>query len=226
MHKKLVTFMVVCTFLAATFTGIQNIVNTKIAVDGVYNASPSPTLGPPMPTVLEICPPETCVKGIVTEYDASKFLCSGKKCWQSSHGAWWTKTAPAAARWVYASPADCKANPEWKCYLKDFGSYSKLVRSYSANLTVYAAPGPELRKLISKAYGGFPSLWHKEPYVKVRFWQILPSGATVSNIIYVVDVCNCQRMADFSPAAWNLFEKVPAPGGGWRHTLYAEVVKP
>jgi len=226
MHKKLVTFMVVCTFLAATFAGIQKTVNTNNAVDGVDNPSPSPTLGPPTPSQVVICPPETCVKGVVTTYDASNHLCAGQKCWYSKFGARWTPTAPKAQRWVIASKQECRLYPEWDCYLKDFGSYSKLVRPYYAKLTVYAAAGPELRKLISKAYDGFPPLWHRAPYVKVRFWQILPDGREVSNIIYIVDTCSCERMADFAPGSWDLFVKVPAKGGGWHHSLYAEVVKP
>jgi hypothetical protein len=226
MHKKLVTFMAVCTFLAATFVGIQKTVNTNIAVDGVYDASPTPTLGPPVPPAGPICPPETCVKGVVTTYDASTHLCSGQRCWYSKFGAWWTPTAPKSLRWVIASKKECSRHPEWGCYLKDFGSYNKLVRPYYAKLTVYAAAGPELRKLIAKAYGGFPPLWHRAPYVKVRFWQILPDGTEVSNIIYIVDVCACERMADFAPGSWDLFVKVPAKGGGWHHSLYAEVVKP
>ena len=226
MHKKLVTFMVVCTFLAATFIDIQKIVNTKISVDGVYDASPSPTLGPPVPENQPICPPETCVTGVVTTYDASNHRCAAKECWATATGAWWTTTAPKALRWVNVSKEACKLHPEWHCYQKDFGSFKKLVRPYYANMTVYAAAGPELRQLISKAYGRFPSLWHMKPYVKVRFWQILPDGTEVSHIIYIVDTCNCERMADFSPGAWDLFVKVPAKGGGWHHSLYAEVVKP
>lgn len=226
MHKKLVTSMVVCTFLAVMFIGTQKIVNTKIVVDGVYNASPSPTLGPPKPEKAEICPPETCVTGIVTTYDASTHRCAGQKCWTTATGAWWTRTAPESLRWVSASKEACDGHPEWNCYHKDFGSFKKLVRPYYANLKVYAAAGPNLRKLIAKAYGGFPSLWHRVPDVKVRFWQILPDGTEVSNIVYIVDTCSCTRMADFSPGAWKLFVKVPAKGGGWHHTLYAEVVKP
>jgi len=188
----------------------------------LFQVSPEPVIKVD-PT---FCDPQSCAFGVATTYNAENHACAGQKCWVTKYGAWWTKTAPRSKRWISASEQGCKKHPEWKCYYKHFSTWRKLVRPYSANLTVYAAAGPELRKLISKAYNGFPRLWHIEPHVLVRFWQVLKSGAVVSQEILIVDVCSCERLADFSPGAWKLFKKVNLSTGGWDHHLYAEVVKP
>jgi hypothetical protein len=94
------------------------------------------------------------------------------------------------------------------------GSWRKLVRPYAANLKLYAAAGPALKKAIAKAYGGWPSIWHRRPFIQVRFSVKLPNGVTLSQVAYVVDTCICQglrnnpnddRIVDMSPKLWSVF---------------------
>ena len=201
------------------------VIKKFIAVDGY---DPLPTLDTtPVANDPNVCDPLICVYGIVTTYDASNHLCKEDKCWFSRYGAWWTKTARRADRWIVASKSACKKHPEWHCYIKHIGSYNPIVRPYYAKMTVYAAAGPKLWKLIKKAYGGkVPAMWHIKPFIRVRFWQVLKDGTVDMHVIYVVDQCNCQRMADFSPAAWELFDHQHLTTGGWNHNLHAEVILP
>lgn len=220
--KKIVVLVTFISLLAGMITvaEIQR-VNDLFPIDGYDNrvlTQPAPSSNP--------CPADTCTYGVATTYDATNHACAGQRCWVTKTGAWWTTKAPKSLRWVSVTKPACKKHPEWHCRYKKYRTWSDLVRPYFANMKVYAAAGPELRKLISKAYGGFPSLWHKVPFVRVRFTQVLPSGAKISNIIYIVDTCSCERLADFSPAAWHLFEQPHLKTGGWDHHLYAKVILP
>ena len=156
---------------------------------------------------------ETTVKGLYTPYDASNMRCAGKRCAPTDYGSWWTTTAHPPAQSVSVSPRRCKAHPEWNCYKRDMGGWKKLVRPYAANLEYYAAAGPLLIKAIKRVYGGqFPSIWHKEPFLRVRFSAELPNGTIISRIAFVVDRCICQgrhkdqnddRVVDMSRALWS-----------------------
>jgi len=174
---------------------------------------------------------ETTVKGLYTPYDASKMHCIGKTCERTTHGSWWTTTAARSSQWVSASPKRCKAHPEWNCYKREMGGWKKLVRPYAANLEYYAAAGPLLIKAIKSAYGGkFPSIWHKEPFLRVRFSAELPNGTIISRIAFVVDRCICEgrhtdpndnRVVDMSRALFAAF--YPARAAGNRR-ITAEVL--
>jgi len=174
---------------------------------------------------------ETTVKGLYTPYDASKMHCVGRTCERTTYGSWWTTTAAPSSQWVSVSPKRCRAHPEWNCYKRDMGGWKKLVRPYAANLEYYAAAGPLLIKAIKSAYGGkFPSIWHKEPFIRVRFSVQLPNGTTLSRIAFVVDRCICQgrhkdpnddRIVDMSRALFAAF--YPARAAGNRR-ITAEVL--
>ena len=165
---------------------------------------------------------ETTVKGLYTPYDAGSMHCVGKTCEPVSNGSWWTETASKSSQWVSASPKRCAKHPEWHCYKKDMGGWKKTVRPYAANLEYYAAAGPLLIKAIKRAYGGkFPSIWHKEPFIRVRFSVQLRSGAILSRIAYVVDRCICQgrhndpnddRVVDMSRALFGAFYQARVEG--------------
>ena len=185
--------------------------------------------------VLGALPPawinQTTVRGLYTPYNAANHHCVGRTCERTSYGAWWTTSAPESSRWVSASPSGCKKHPEWNCYKLDMGGWKKSVRPYSADLTFYAASGSLLTKAIKHAYGGnFPSIWHKKPFIRVRFSAEMPNGSLISTIAFVVDRCICQgrrsdpndnRVVDMSPALWSFF--YPARAAGNRR-INAEVL--
>lgn len=176
---------------------------------------------------------ERTVRGLYTPYDASMMRCSGRKCSQTPHGSWWTTTAHSSSQWVSASPKACARHPEWDCYKRDMGGWKKLVRPYAANLEYYAAAGPLLIKAIKRAYGGqFPSIWHRQPHIRVRFSVELPNGTTLSRIAFVVDRCICQgrrtdpdddRVVDMSRALWSYFAAARTAGN---RRITAEVLLP
>jgi hypothetical protein len=176
---------------------------------------------------------DTTVRGLYTPYDASTMHCVGKRCEQADYGSWWTMTAAPSSRWVSVSQQRCKAHPAWGCYRKDMGGWRKWVRPYSANLTLYAAAGPLLKKAIRRAYGGqIPSIWHREPFIRVRFSVRLASGRLISQVAYVVDMCICKgshkdpnddRIVDMSRDLWAIFYPARAEGN---RRITAEVIAP
>jgi len=170
------------------------------------------------------------VRGLYTPYDASTMHCAGKHCAKAKHGAWWTTTAHPSTQWVGATARGCRLHPAWGCYKRDMGGWRKLVRPYEANLTYYAAAGRLLRRIIREQYGRMPSIWHKRPFIRVRFSATMPNGITISRIAYVVDKCICEgrhtdpndeRVVDMSRALWRVF--YPARLAGNRRIL-AEVM--
>ena len=174
---------------------------------------------------------DATVRGLYTPYDASKMHCVGKRCAPVANGSWWSTSAHPSSQWVSASVNGCRKHPEWDCYKKDMGGWKKLVRPYAAELEYYAAAGPLLVKAIRRAYGGqFPSIWHKEPFIRVRFSATLPNGITISRVAFVVDRCICRgshtdpndnRIVDMSRALWQVF--YPARAAGNRR-IVAEVL--
>ena len=128
--------------------------------------------------------------GYATTYDASTHICRGDTCWRPGYGAWWTPTARKADRWVYASAAGCKKHREWQCYWRDFvGSkgerWKSLVRPLTEPITLYAALGPVLQKLIADQN----PRWHFLPTNKLRITS-LESGLSVE--VWIVDTCGCE----------------------------------
>jgi len=129
------------------------------------------------------------VNGFGTVYDA----------YQHSY-AWYD----SPKTWVYASVAECKKHPAWKCYRRDMGGWYANVRPWKTTLkNMYAALGPRLRK-----YLGIPA-WHTIPSGKLLVIST-HSGKWVE--VWIADSCDCRQgtpgnsyddsLIDLSPQVW------------------------
>jgi hypothetical protein len=106
--------------------------------------------------------------------------------------------------WIYASVAECKKHPAWKCYRRDMGGWYANVRPWKTTLkNMYAALGPRLRK-----YLGIPA-WHTIPSEKLLIIST-HSGKWVE--VWIADSCDCRQgtpgnshddsLVDLSPQVW------------------------
>jgi hypothetical protein len=130
------------------------------------------------------------VNGFGTRYDAYQ------------HARSWYD---APKTWVYASAKECKKNPKWKCYRRNMGGWTALVRPWSTTLdNMYAALGPRLRK-----YLNIPA-WHTIPTQKLLIIST-HSGKWVE--VWIADYCACHgadrkqgtrddSLIDLSPQVW------------------------
>jgi hypothetical protein len=148
--------------------------------------------------------------GFGTTYDAFSFA-----------GSWYDDTST----WVQEdptgktlTPALCKKHPEYKCYHRDMGGWTKLVRPWSSPLNdMYAALGPLLRKRI----GDQMPAWHGVPQHKVLITS-LQTGISVE--VWIADYCDCRQshpngpasawsLIDLSPQVWEALGRKGKPGG-------------
>lgn len=142
------------------------------------------------------------MNGFGTRYDA----------YQHAHS--WYDTPRT---WVYASADECRKNPGWKCYHRDMGGWTSLVRPWKNTLkNMYAALGPRLRK-----YFAAPR-WHTIPTQKLL---IISTHTGKSVEVWIADSCTCHgadrkegtwddSLIDLSPEVWAALgafkdEKIP-----------------
>lgn len=137
--------------------------------------------------------------GFGTTYDAYRH--SG--AWYDSSDTW--LSSDDNGNWL--TNESCKQHPEWECYMKDFGSWSRLVRKWSSTLgDMYGALGPKLRKIIGEQ---MPS-WHFRPIHTVLVTS-LATGKSVE--VWIADYCACggsdkkqntkdDPLIDLSPQVW------------------------
>ena len=130
------------------------------------------------------------VNGFGTRYDAYQ------------HARSWYD---APKTWVYANKEECAKRPEWKCYRRNMGGWTSLVRPWSTTLdNMYAALGPRLRK-----YLNLPA-WHTIPTQKLLIIST-HSGKWVE--VWIADYCACHgadrkqgtrddSLIDLSPQVW------------------------
>ena len=151
----------------------------------------------------------TRVNGFGTRYDAYQHA-----------GSWYD----APKTWVYASSADCKKHREWKCYRRDMGGWTSLVRPWKTTLdNMYAALGPRLRK-----YLNLPA-WHTVPTQKLL---IISTHTGKSVEVWISDYCACHgadrkqgtrddSLIDLSPEVWaalGAFKGGKIPGWPYANT--------
>jgi hypothetical protein len=148
--------------------------------------------------------------GFGTTYDAFSFAGS----WYDSPKTW-VQEDPAGNR---LTPALCAQHPEYKCYRRDMGGWTKLVRPWSTTLNdMYAALGPLLRKRIGDQMPG----WHGVPQHKVLVTS-LQTGISVE--VWIADYCDCRQrhpngpasawsLIDLSPQVWEALGRKGKPGG-------------
>lgn len=136
--------------------------------------------------------------GFGTTYDAYKYAGS----WYD-HPKTWVSVDPQNQ---YLSPTKCKAHPEWGCYNRDMGSWSKLVRPWNGVEHVdnlYAALGPLLRKRIAEQM----PRWHQIPTHKLLITSLITHKSVE---VWVVDYCDCrQRHPNGPSSAWSLVDLSP-----------------
>jgi hypothetical protein len=134
--------------------------------------------------------------GFGTTYDAFTFA-----------GSWYDDTST----WVQEdptgktlTPALCKKHPEYKCYHRNMGGWTKLVRPWSTTLDdMYAAIGPLLRKRIADQ---MPA-WHGVPQHKLLITS-LETGISVE--VWIADYCDCRQKHPNGPSsAWSLVDLSP-----------------
>lgn len=153
--------------------------------------------------------------GYATTYDA--FSHAGS--WYDDPSTW-VQVDPTGKT---LTPALCKQHPEYQCYQRDMGGWTKLVRPWSTTLdNLYAALGPVLRKVIADQM----PRWHTIPTHKLRITS-LESGRSVE--VWIADYCACTGYAvrngkkvhplvDLSPEAWKALGRVYNGAGGTMHT--------
>ena len=130
------------------------------------------------------------IKGFGTRYDAYQHA-----------GSWYD----SPNTWVFASQIECKNNPAWKCYRRNMGGYTSLVRPWKTTLNnMYAALGPFLRKHLK-----IPP-WHTIPNEKILIIST-HTGKFVE--VWIADYCACHgadgiqgtkddSLVDLSPEVW------------------------
>jgi hypothetical protein len=134
--------------------------------------------------------------GFGTVYDAYEH----SRAWYDSPKTW-VSVDPQGKNLTDKS---CKQHPEYKCYYKKFETWSKLVRPWSSTLgNMYAALGPELRRLIGEQ---MPQ-WHTLPSKRL----LVTSLATRKSVeVWIADFCDCrQNHPDGPPSAWSLVDLSP-----------------
>ena len=154
--------------------------------------------------------------GYATTYDAFTYAGS----WYDDPSTW-VQVDPNGKP---LTPALCKQHPEYNCYQRDMGGWTKLVRPWSSTLNnLYAALGPVLRKVI----GNQMPRWHTIPTHKLRITS-LESGISVE--VWIADYCACTGYAvvnnkkvnplvDLSPETWKALGRVYNGRGG---VMYAD----
>lgn len=191
-HRRFLTVLVVL----AVATGLLSSV-------GSWNA-PGPVQEPPVEVFYDQPPVPTSrpqswdpkwdtavrINGFGTRYDAYQ------------HARSWYD---APKTWVYASAKECKRNPSWKCYRRNMGGWTALVRPWSTTLdNMYAALGPRLRKHLN-----LPA-WHTIPTQKLL---IISTHTGKSVEVWIADYCACHgadkkqgtrddSLIDLSPQVW------------------------
>jgi hypothetical protein len=148
--------------------------------------------------------------GFGTTYDAFSFAGS----WYDDKSTW-VQEDPTGKT---LTPSLCKKHPEYKCYRRDMGGWTKLVRPWSTTLNdMYAALGPLLRKRI----GDQMPVWHGIPQHKVLVTS-LQTGISVE--VWIADYCDCRQnkpngpaaawsLIDLSPQVWEALGRKGKPGG-------------
>lgn len=136
--------------------------------------------------------------GFGTTYDAYNHA----RSWYD-HPKTWVSVDPQNK---YLSTAKCKQHPEWHCYRRDMGSWSKLVRpwngvAYVGNL--YAAIGPYLRQRI----GWQMPRWHQIPTHKLLITSLVTHKSVE---VWIADYCDCRQQHNNGPSsAWSLVDLSP-----------------
>jgi len=134
--------------------------------------------------------------GFGTTYDAFTFAGS----WYDDTSTW-VQEDPAGTT---LTPALCKKHPEYKCYHRNMGGWTKLVRPWSSPLNdMYAAIGPLLRKHIADQ---MPA-WHGVPQHKLLITS-METGISVE--VWIADYCDCRQKHPSGPSsAWSLVDLSP-----------------
>jgi hypothetical protein len=172
--------------------------------DSWYLETPAPT------EEVSIWANAPVLTGFGTTYDAFSFAGS----WYDDKSTW-VQEDPAGNR---LTSALCAKHPEYNCYQRDMGGWTKLVRPWSSPLNdMYAALGPLLRKRI----GGQMPGWHGVPQHKVLITS-LQTGISVE--VWIADYCDCRQshpngpasawsLIDLSPQVWEALGRKGKPGG-------------
>jgi hypothetical protein len=138
------------------------------------------------------------IVGFGTTYDAYNHA----KSWYDNPRTW-VSVDPENR---YLSKSKCKNHPEWKCYYRSMGSWSKLVRPWNGVKHVdnlYAAIGPYLRQRIADQM----PRWHQIPTYKLLITSLVTHKSVE---VWIVDYCDCrQRHPDGPASAWSLVDLSP-----------------